>query len=215
MAAIPNKGAGSYHVLDFQNLNEKGLAGLVKAVKQAGTEIAETIPAGPARKKDGVPVKQFSLVDLAGQTMTFTVTELGDIAQVTLNGKVVPETSPTSLQDLAAKISAGFSKTAEAFQASLARKAAKLARQEADTERKKSQKTAVKTQGQRLNEATEKLTAAQNTLNDIQQTVTQRLQAKSGMSTQLQQIQQQLQNEIALTATLKQQISELQGAANV
>lgn len=215
MAAIPNKGAGSYHVLDFQNLNQQGLAALVKAVTQAGTEIAETIPAGPARKKDGIPVKQFSLVDLAGQMMTFTVTELGDISQVTLNGKVMPATHPTSLKDLADKIAAGFEKTQDAFQKSLARKAAKLARQEADAELKKDKKRVVKTQGQRLNEASEKLTAAQNALTDLQQTVAQRTQQQSANSSQLQQIQQQLQTEIALTATLKQQISELQGAANV
>lgn len=215
MAATPNKGTGGYHVLDFQNLNEKGLAALVKAVTQAGTEIAEVIPAGPARKKDGVPVKQFSLVDLAGQIMTFTVTELGDISGVSLNGKIMPETSPTSLKDLAGKISAGFERTSEAFQKSLARKAAKVARQEADDEQKKSKKTAVKTQGQRLNEATEKLTAAQNALTDLQQTVTQRVEQQSANTSQLQQIQQQLKTEMDLTTTLKQQISELQGAANV
>lgn len=215
MAANPNNGAGAYHVLDFQNLNEKGLAALVKAVTQAGTEIAEVIPAGPARKKDGVPVKQFSLVDLAGQTMTFTVTNTGDIAQVSLNGKVMPESSPTSIKDLASKISSGFERTEKAYQASLARKVAKLARQQTDTEHKKSTKTAVKTQGQRLNEATEKLTAAQNTLTDLQQTVTQRTQLQQDKTGQLQQLQSQLENEVALTATLKNQISALQGAANV
>jgi hypothetical protein len=40
MADNPNKVSVSYHVLDFQNLNEKG-AKLVTAVKQAGTEIAK------------------------------------------------------------------------------------------------------------------------------------------------------------------------------
>lgn len=210
-----SKGAGTYHVLDFQNLNEKGLAPLVKAIAQAGTEIAEVIPAGPARKKDGVPVKQFSLVDLAGQTMTFTVTETGDISGVTLNNKAMPESSPTSLKDLATKIANGFEKTSEAFQASLARKVAKLARQQADQEQKKEKKSAVKTQAQRLNEASDKLTAAQNALGDLQQTVSQRSAQQAANASQLQQLKQQLQNEMALTATLKQQISDLQGAANV
>jgi hypothetical protein len=41
-------------------------------------------------------MKQFSLVDLAGQTMTFNVTDSGDISGVTLNGKVIPESSLTS-----------------------------------------------------------------------------------------------------------------------
>ena len=124
MADNPNKVSVSYHVLDFQNLNEKGLAKLVTAVKQAGTEIAEVIPAGPARKKDGVAMKQFSLVDLAGQTMTFNVTDSGDISGVTLNGKVIPESPPTSLKDMATKIAKNFEKTEVSFQASLARKVA-------------------------------------------------------------------------------------------
>ncbi|HAV1601590.1 TPA: hypothetical protein JG832_002481 [Enterobacter hormaechei subsp. xiangfangensis] len=213
MAANPKKGTETYHVLDFQNLNQKGLAGLVTAIKQAGTEIAEVIPAGPARKKDGVPVKQFSLVDMAGQNMTFTVTETGDISGVTLNGKAFPETHPTSLKDLATKIAKGFEKTEESFQASLARKVAKQARLDADKEAKKSNKKAVKTQAQRLTEATEKLTVAQNALTDLRSTVAQREQQQQANSAQLTQLNQQLNTEIALTGTLKQQIAQLQRGA--
>lgn len=213
MADNPNKVSVSYHVLDFQNLNEKGLAKLVTAVKQAGTEIAEVIPAGPARKKDGVAMKQFSLVDLAGQTMTFNVTDSGDISGVTLNGKVIPESPPTSLKDMATKIAKNFEKTEVSFQASLARKVAKQARIDADKESKESNKKAVKTQGQRLVEASEKLNAAQNALNELRQTVSQRVEKKNANTEQLQQLQEQLSQEVSLTGTLKQQIAALnQGA---
>lgn len=213
MADNPNKVSVSYHVLDFQNLNEKGLAKLVTAVKQAGTEIAEVIPAGPARKKDGVAMKQFSLVDLAGQTMTFNVTDSGDISGVTLNGKVIPESPPTSLKDMATKIAKNFEKTEVSFQASLARKVAKQARIDADKESKESNKKAVKTQGQRLVEASEKLNAAQSALNELRQTVSQRVEKKNANTEQLQQLQEQLSQEVSLTGTLKQQIAALnQGA---
>lgn len=213
MADNPNKVSVSYHVLDFQNLNEKGLAKLVTAVKQAGTEIAEVIPAGPARKKDGVAMKQFSLVDLAGQTMTFNVTDSGDISGVTLNGKVIPESPPTSLKDMATKIAKNFEKTEVSFQASLARKVAKQARIDADKESKESNKKAVKTQGQRLVEATEKLNAAQSALNELRQTVSQRVEKKNANTEQIQQLQEQLSQEVSLTGTLKQQIAALnQGA---
>lgn len=213
MTDNPNKVSVSYHVLDFQNLNEKGLAKLVTAVKQAGTEIAEVIPAGPARKKDGVAMKQFSLVDLAGQTMTFNVTDSGDISGVTLNGKVIPESPPTSLKDMATKIAKNFEKTEVSFQASLARKVAKQARIDADKESKESNKKAVKTQGQRLVEATEKLNAAQSALNELRQTVSQRVEKKNANTEQIQQLQEQLSQEVSLTGTLKQQIAALnQGA---
>ena len=213
MTDNPNKVSVSYHVLDFQNLNEKGLAKLVTAVKQAGTEIAEVIPAGPARKKDGVAIKQFSLVDLAGQTMTFNVTDSGDISGVTLNGKVIPESPPTSLKDMATKIAKNFEKTEVSFQASLARKVAKQARIDADKESKESNKKAVKTQGQRLVEASEKLNAAQSALNELRQTVSQRIEKKNANTEQLQQLQEQLSQEVSLTGTLKQQIAALnQGA---
>ncbi|HBM2815720.1 TPA: hypothetical protein LU109_003632 [Enterobacter hormaechei subsp. xiangfangensis] len=212
MAAKPKQGADTYHVLDFQNLNEKGLAGLTAAVKSAGVEIAEVIPAGPARRKDGVPVKQFSLIDMAGQEMKFTVTETGDISGVTLNGKAWPETHPKSLAELAGKIAAGFKKTQEAFEASLARKVAKQARLDADKEQKQRTKTAVKTQSQRLVEATEKLTAAQNQLNDLTSTVTARQQTQQANSSQITQLQAQLDTEVARTAALKKQIADLKGA---
>lgn len=212
MAATPKNGDGSYHILDFQNLNDKGLAGLVTALKQAGTEIAEVIPAGPARKKDGVAMKQFSLVDMAGQTMTFNVIESGDVSGVTLNGKVFPETHPTSLKDFAGKIAAGFEKTEESFIASLARKVAKQARIDTDNEQKKNNKTAVKTQGQRLVEATEKLKSAQNALKDLNDTVTTRQAAQSDILKQLAEVRSQLQIEVTTTSRLKYQIKALQGA---
>lgn len=213
MADNPNKSKEGYHVLDFQNLNEKGLAKLVSAVKQAGTEIAEVIPAGPARKKDGVSMKQFSLVDLAGQTMTFNVTDTGDISGVSLNGKVMPESPPTSLKDMATKIAKNFEKTEVSFQASLARKVAKQARLDADKESKESNKKAAKTQGQRLVEAKEKLEAAQSALTELRQTVSQRVTQQTANNSQLQQLTEQLSQEVALTGTLKQQIAALKKGA--
>jgi len=213
MAATQKNGDGSYHVLDFQNLNDKGLAGLVTALKQAGAEIAEVIPAGPARKKDGVAMKQFSLVDMAGQIMAFNVIESGDVSGVTLNGKVFPETHPTSLKDFAGKIAAGFEKTEQSFMASLARKVAKQARIDTDNEQKKNNKTAVKTQGQRLVEATEKLKSAQNALKDLNDTVTTRQAAQSDILKQLAEVRSQLQIEVTTTSRLKYQIKALQGAA--
>jgi cytochrome c biogenesis protein ResB len=84
-------------------------------------------------------MKQFSLVDLAGQTMTFNVTDSGDISGVTLNGKVIPESSLT-LKDMATKIAKNLRKPRMSFQASLARKVAKQARIDADKESKESNK---------------------------------------------------------------------------
>lgn len=50
-ANLFSKNGQTYHVLDFNNLNEKGLEPLKKAVTKAGAEIVKVVPAGTARKK--------------------------------------------------------------------------------------------------------------------------------------------------------------------
>lgn len=46
-----------YITLNFDELNEKGLDKLKKAISKSGYEVVKIIPAGTARRKDGIPVK--------------------------------------------------------------------------------------------------------------------------------------------------------------
>ncbi|EGS5176295.1 hypothetical protein I8U34_005013, partial [Escherichia coli] len=80
----------NYVLLNYDELNEKGLAKLVKEIGKGGYKIARVIPASNGRKKDGIMTRTFTLIGIDEQTMDVQVNDTGDISGVKLNGKIVP-----------------------------------------------------------------------------------------------------------------------------
>ncbi|STO18278.1 Uncharacterised protein [Escherichia coli] len=77
----------NYVLLNYDELNEKGLSKLVKEISKGGYKIARVIPASNGRKKDGIMTRTFTLIGIDEQTMEVQVNDTGDISGIKLNGK--------------------------------------------------------------------------------------------------------------------------------
>ena len=160
--------AKTYHILNFDNLNDKGLKPLMTAIKAAGGNVVKLEPAGTARKKDGVQMKQFSLINADGQVIAVNVSQNGDITSATLNGKIYPALSPTSVNDMAQRIVAAFNANESAFANSLAKKLARAANTELD----KATRAGVKSNTQRLSESKAKVSTLQGNIDELNGLIT-------------------------------------------
>ncbi|WP_196235970.1 hypothetical protein, partial [Escherichia coli] len=142
----------NYVLLNYDELNEKGLAKLVKEIGKGGYKIARVIPASNGRKKDGIMTRTFTLIGIDEQTMDVQVNDTGDISGVKLNGKIVPFKPVKTLTALGQSLAALFNKGASSFQKSLARKLARAAKDIDDGNKKIK---GVKSNAQKLAEAKE------------------------------------------------------------
>lgn len=204
--AIMSQNGKQYTVLNYNQLNEKGLKKLTTALASADCKIVKLVPAETARKKDGIPTKVFSLHTEDGQEMTIQVNNTGDISALKLNGKIIPFTSPSNIPDLTRQIAAAFKAAAPAFASSLAKKLASANRDEA----KKSKAPAVKSNAQRLQEAKEKASVFEADIAKLNSTFSQRQDTLSKVQFELENVRTALNSEQATTRKLKEEIACLE-----
>ncbi|MDE1476259.1 hypothetical protein KKJ12_05610 [Xenorhabdus bovienii] len=197
-----------YTVLNYDQLNEKGLKKLTTALANIDCKIVKLVAADTARKKDGIPTKTFSLHTEDGQEMAIQVNDTGDISAVKLNGKIIPFTSPSSIPDLARQIATAFKAAAPAFASSLAKKLANVTRDEA----KKSKLPSVKSNAQRLQEAKEKANSVETDIAQLNSTLSQRQDILSKVQSELESTRTALNSEQATTRQLKEEIACLEEA---
>ncbi|WP_426575310.1 hypothetical protein ACP179_00130 (plasmid) [Xenorhabdus stockiae] len=195
-----------YTVLDYDQLNEKGLKKLTTALASADCRIVKLENAETARKKDGIPTKTFSLHTEDGQEMAIQVNNTGDISAVKLNGKVIPFTSPSNIPELARQIAAAFKAAAPAFASSLAKKLANANRDDA----KKSRTPAVKSNAQRLQEAKNKASNVEADIATLNNTLSQRQDTLSKAESELESTRTALNSAQATTRQLKEEIARLE-----
>lgn len=199
-----------YVLLNFDELNEKGLAKLKKAIASAGYEIAKITPAGAARKKDGIPTKTFGLTGLDEQVMAVQVNDSGDISGLKLNGKNVPFTHVNTLADLGRALAGLFTKGATAFQKALARKMANAAK--AADQAEGVPKKGVKSNVQLLAEAQQQRDAYKAGVSEATAKVEQLKRDADAAEKNANDVQTQLNQELALTRQLKEQIAQIEEA---
>lgn len=200
----------NYVLLNFDELNEKGLAKLKKAIVTSGYEIAKITGAGTARKKDGVPTKTFSLTGMDEQVMTVQVNDSGDISGLKLNGKNVPFTHVTTIAELGRTLAALFKKGSTAFQKSLARKMARAAASKDDTQQPK---RGVKSSVQLLAEVRQQRDAYKAGITETKAKADQLTRDADAAQKNADSLQTELNQEQALTRQLKEQIAQLEEAA--
>lgn len=196
----------NYHVLDFDNLNEKGLQPLMRALKSAGGDIVKLEPAGPARKKDGVPTKTFRLINVDGQTIDLQVNNSGDLSGAKLNGTNYPAGSPTSLRDMAQKIVTAFAANATKYATALAKKLARAAQQE----NVKAERKGVKSNSQRVKEAKARAGALQSNVDQLSATITQQQKRLTEALSGKESATLSLRQEQAKQRQLKKEIAKLE-----
>lgn len=200
----------TYVLLNFDELNEKGLAKLKKAIVTSGYEIAKITGAGTARKKDGVPTKTFSLTGMDEQVMTVQVNDSGDISGLKLNGKNVPFTHVNTIAELGRTLAVLFKKGATAFQKALARKMAHSAASKDDAQQPK---RGVKSSVQLLAEVRQQRDAYKTGITDTKAKVGQLTLDADTAQKNADGLQTELNQEQALTRQLKEQIAQLEEAA--
>ena len=201
--------AKGYVLLNFDELNEKGLAKLKKAIESAGYEVAKITPAGSARKKDGIPTKTFGLTGMDEQVMTVQVNDSGDISGLKLNGKNVPFTHVNSVNDLGRALAALFKKGSTTFQKALARKMARAANAADDVA---APKKGVKSNVQLLAEVRQERAALKDGISEAQQKVEQLKQTADAAEKSSNEVQTELNQELTLTKQLKEQIAQIEEA---
>lgn len=200
-----------YVLLNFDGLNEKGLIRLTKEITKAGYEIAKVIPAGKARRKDGIQTRTFSLIGIDEQVMDVQVNDTGDISGIKLNGKIMPYKPVKNLAALAQVIAAMFARGATAFQKALARKMARAAKQSSsDGENKR---TGVKSNAQQLADAK----ATRDSIRDDIQQVKNRMEVVQTNTNkamgEAEAVKSELNLETARTRQLKEEIAQLEESA--
>lgn len=200
----------NYVLLNFDELNDKGLAKLKKAIVTSGYEIAKSTGAGTARKKDGVPTKTFSLTGMDEQVMTVQVNDSGDISGLKLNGKNVPFTHVTTIAELGRTLAALFKKGSTAFQKALARKMARAAASKDDTLQPK---RGVKSSVQLLAEVRQQRDAYKAGITETKAKADQLTRDADAAQKNADSLQTELNQEQALTRQLKEQIAQLEEAA--
>ncbi|UAN54698.1 hypothetical protein KGP26_30025 (plasmid) [Serratia sp. JSRIV002] len=194
----------TYHVLDFNNLNEKGLEPLKKAIGKAGTQIVKITPAGTARKKDGIRMRTFGMKVIDEQEVTVQVNDSGDISAISLNKKPVPFTGAKDLDALAKIIASAVSANARVFAKSLARKLARAGKVAVER-----QKTGLKSNAQRLTEQKERIESAQQKIAAAQAVAKERTSDLQAKRTQAEELKNKLRAEQAQGRTLKTEYETL------
>ncbi|EES2364951.1 hypothetical protein FVV73_005084 [Escherichia coli] len=197
----------NYVLLNYDELNEKGLAKLVKEIGKGGYKIARVIPASNGRKKDGIMTRTFTLIGIDEQTMDVQVNDTGDISGVKLNGKIVPFKPVKTLTALGQSLAALFNKGASSFQKSLARTLARAAKDIDDGNKKIK---GVKSNAQKLAEAKESRDAIREDIERAKEKLNQ-VQGNSDRATrETEIIRTEMAQELAKTRVLKEEIARLE-----
>lgn len=209
MNDLTSKNGNQYHVLDFNNLNERGLTPLKKAVERAGADIAKIVPAGTARRKDGIAMRTFLFKANDEQEVSVQVNETGDVSAINLNKKAVPYTGAKSLNDLAKTIADAIKANAAVFAKSLARKLARAVKPDAGTKR-----AGVKSNAQRLAEQKSRIEAANANIITAQNTYQEREAAMSTLRGKVENVKTTLKSEQARSRQLKGELELLEKGNN-
>lgn len=203
---LTSKNGKQYHLLDFNNLSERGLAPLKKAIEAAGAPIAKIIPAGQARRKDGIAMRTFAIKAMDEQEVTIQVNDTGDVSAVNLNKKIVPYTGAKNVAELGKIIADVLTGNAAAFAKSLARQLAR-----ADQTQPGVKRPGVKSSAQRLAEQNSRIETAKGTIAKAQEIRSQREQEAAQVRMKVESTKTQLKAEQALQRKLKAELEQLQG----
>lgn len=197
-----------YVQLNFDELNEKGLEKLRKQVGKSGYNIVKVIPAGKARKRDGIPTKTFTFIGQDNQTMDVQVNDTGDISGIRVNGKNAPFQHAKTFNELAKTLADLFKKGATAFQKAMARSIARAAKKSVDGNAPKRQ--GVKSGAQQYSEAKARRDAV---LEDIQ-AGRSKLEGVTTKASEWKQKTEKLARDLiseqAVTRQLKEEIAKLE-----
>ncbi|MEW9209456.1 odaE [Citrobacter werkmanii] len=191
-----------YAMVDFDQVNEKGLKGLITAINTAGVKVLEVDSSNRATTKDGVKVKTAKLVLQDGQLLSIQVNDTGDISSVKLNGRVIPNAQSPDVKTLGAAMGRAAMNNSQKFIKSLAAKAKRVANPVEKKPAVKSSFQQLQEAKSRNNQVTQNYRSIQNQVAVNQQVITD-LRAKKDKETA------RLNNAMATNIELKTRLKQL------
>jgi hypothetical protein len=191
-----------YAMVDFDQVNEKGLKGLITAINKAGVKVLEVDSSNRATTKDGVKVKTAKLVLQDGQLLSIQVNDTGDISSVKLNGRVIPNAQSPDVKTLGAAMGRAAMNNSQKFIKSLAAKAKRVANPVEKKPAVKSSFQQLQEAKSRNNQVTQNYRSIQNQVAVNQQVITD-LRAKKDKETA------RLNNAMATNIELKTRLKQL------
>ncbi|MGL5629145.1 MAG: hypothetical protein ACRDDO_08480 [Plesiomonas shigelloides] len=200
-----SKNGKAYALLNFDQVNEKGLKKLSDAFKRAGCPVASVDADNRARRKDGMPIKTFKMRFEDQQEIEVSVGVKGDIIQTKLNKKIIPVNQASKLADYAKDVAGKVKAGASSFAKSLARKVKAVTDQS-------TRKPAAKPLLTQAREAQNYLTDVTRNI-EVLRTRIGELETQTATSTaELQRQTARLNSEREITKQLNDQLSALEAA---
>lgn len=194
---------GSYVVVDFDNVTERGLKKLTDALKRSGAPVADIEASNRKIRKDTLYVKRAKLFFENGQQVTLFIGDQGDIYQLVINGKKHPLPNAKNERQFARDLANILGRTQAAFDKSQLRKAAKPK----NTSQTKPVSRSLKKRAEEARSHIATLTASKQ---EMESTLATKQASLSTAQDQERQLKALLETEKQETADLKQQLNELQ-----
>lgn len=194
-----NQGHG-YVVVDFDNVTERGLKNLIKALKSAGAPVTDVESPNKKMRRDGEQVKKAKFFFESGQSMTLFIGDEGDIYQMTLNATKQPIPSVKSERDLAKEMVRLMDRNQAKFSKAQARKAAKVVKDTSST------KPASRSLAKKINEANNALSVAEDNLAMATEANDKSKDQLNLANEKIQQLETQLAAELEETKELEAQV---------
>lgn len=191
-----------YAMVDFDQVNEKGLKGLITAINKTGVKVLEVDSSNRATTKDGVKVKTAKIVLQDGQVLSIQVNDTGDISSVKLNGRAIPNAQSPDVKTLGAVMGRAAMNNSQKFIKSLAAKAKRVANPV-------EKKPAVKSSFQQLQEAKNRNSQVTQNYRSIQNQVAVNQQAITDLRAKKDKETARLNNAMATNIELKTRLKQL------
>lgn len=191
-----------YATVDFDQVNEKGLKGLVAAINKTGATVLEVDSSNRATTKDGIKVKTAKLILQDGQVLAIQVNDTGDISSVKLNGHVIPNAQSADIKSLGGVMGRAAQNNTLKFRKSLAAKAKRVANPV-------EKKPAVKSSFQQLQEAKDRNAQVTANYRSIQNQVVVNQQTITDLRARMDKETARLNNAKAKNTELKTRLKQL------
>lgn len=202
---MANHGArsGSYVVVDFDNVTERGLKSLTMALERAGSPVTDIEATNRKTRKDGLLIKKAKLFFENGQTATLFIGDQGDIYQLVVNGKRHPLPRAGNEREFARELDSILDRTQADFDKSQLRKT---------TPKKNTSQTRPVSRSlkKRADEARSHIAAIEANSNELKAKLDQLKAEQTAAQDRERQLSAELENEKKETAGLKAQLNELQ-----
>lgn len=124
------KKTGANEVLNFADINPRGLKKVTAAFNRNGLEVLNLAATNRKINRNGMTTKKAVFVIAGGQTVELRVNDTGDIYQVVINNKVSPFREQKKIASLIKDIANSVKKNQAAFDKSLLKKITAATRKE-------------------------------------------------------------------------------------